>query len=256
MEPQTLYEQYPNDNEYIKSYIEYQRRYEKDARQSDMKLIELVSRVLAGYSEQNRQVRLLDIGCSTGNLLIHLKNAFPTLRLVGGDLSELSIANCKKNSALNGVELEVMDILRLGERAGYYDVITANAILYGFTDDLFESSLRSISEALTPGGSLVAFDFFHPWDQDVELVEKSAHFPQGHPLHFRSYATARKALQSAGLQEPQFSPFQIGIDLPDKGHASIATRTTMTKSGDRLLFRGCLNQPWCHLVARKASKNV
>jgi SAM-dependent methyltransferase len=252
METRTLYERYPNDNEYIKSYIEYQGRYEKDARQSDMKLIELVSRVLASYSTTHRQVRLLDIGCSTGNLLSHLKNAFPTLHLGGGDLSELSIASCRNNSALNGIEFQVMDILRLGEYASCYNIVTANAILYGFADDLFEASLRNIGEALVSGGSLVAFDFFHPWEQDVELIEKSAHFPQGHPLHFRSYSTARAMLLAAGFEEPHFSPFRIGIDLPDKGYSSIATRTTMTKSGDRIMLRGCLSQPWCHLVARKA----
>jgi SAM-dependent methyltransferase len=252
METRTLYEQYPNDNEYIKSYIEYQKRYEKDARQSDMKLIELVSRTLADRPAPQRQKRLLDIGCSTGNLLIHLKNAFPTLHLTGGDLSELSIASCRTNPALSGVELEIMDIMRLGERAGRYDIITANAILYGFADDLFESGLRSMAQALLPGGSLVVFDFFHPWEQDVALIEKSALFPQGHPLHFRSYSTARKALESAGLENFHFSPFQIGIDLPDKGYASVSTRTTMITSGGRIMFRGCLSQPWCHLTARKA----
>jgi SAM-dependent methyltransferase len=251
MEPQKLYEKYPHDNEYIRSYIAYQERYAKDARDSDKKLIEFIGQLLAAHAPANRRPRVLDIGCSTGNLLIHIRRAFPGLDLTGGDLSELSIAGCKANAALAGVALEVMNILRLGERPNHYDVIITNAILYGFTDELFAASLKAINAALVPGGWLVVFDFFHPWEQDVALIEKSALFPDGHPLHFRSYATARKALSAAGFEEPRFTPFEIGVDLPDHGPASITTRTITAKDGQRMQFRGCLSQPWCHAVVRK-----
>jgi SAM-dependent methyltransferase len=251
MQPRELYEKYPNDNEYIKSYIAYQERYAQDARDSDKKLVALVGELLAEHAPADRRPRLLDIGCSTGNLLIHLHRAFPTLELTGGDLSELSIAGCKANEALGGVTLEVMDIRRLGEQPGRYDIVTTNAILYGFTDDLFEASLKAIHQVLVPGGWLVAFDFFHPWEQNVELVEKSAHFPDGHPLHFRSYSTTRAATSAAGFEEPRFAPFEIGVDLPDKGPASISTHTVTARDGRRLQYRGCLSQPWCHMAARK-----
>lgn len=251
MQLRKLYEGYPHDNEYIKSYIEYQQRYAKDARESDKKLIELAGRLLAEYAPAGRPARLLDIGCSTGNLLIHLKRAFPTLDIAGGDLSELSIANCKENPALEGVTLEVMDIRRLDERPNHYDIVTANAILYGFTDELFKSSLKAVNETLVPGGWLIAFDFFHPFDQDVELVEKTTHFLEGHPLHFRSYASTRRALGAAGFGEPRFAPFEIQVDLPDRGPSSVSTRTVMAKDGRRLQYRGCLSQPWCHMAVRK-----
>jgi SAM-dependent methyltransferase len=251
MQPRELYENYPSDNDYIRSYIEYQQRYAREARESDKKLIEIIGLLLAEHAPSGRPARLLDIGCSTGNLLMHLRKAFPTLQLTGGDLSELSIASCRNSPALHGVTLEVMDILCLGERPDHYDIVVANAILYGFTEELFTASLKSIARALAPGSWLVAFDFFHPWEQDVELVEKSAHFPDGHPMHFRSYASARKALIAAGFGEPRFTPFEIKIDLPDEGPSSISTRTVTAKDGSRLQFRGCLTQPWCHLAARK-----
>lgn len=254
MQPRELYEHYPNDNKHIRSYIQYQERYAKDARDSDKTLIALVARVLAEASPAGRAQRLLDIGCSTGNLLIHLRRAFPALELQGGDLSELSIAECRSNPVLAGVKFEVMNILRLDKQATRYDLITANAILYGFTDELFAASLASINRALMPGGWLIAFDFFHPWEQDVELVEKSAIFPNGHPLHFRSFATARKALAAAGFEEPHFQPFEISVDLPDKGPSSISTRTVTAADGRRLQFRGALNQPWCHMMARKPAE--
>jgi SAM-dependent methyltransferase len=251
MQLRELYEKYPRDNEYIRSYIEYQERYAREARESDKKLIEIVGLLLAEYAPADRPARLLDVGCSTGNLLIHLRKAFPTLELTGGDLSELSIASGRNNPALDGVALEVMDILHLGERPDAYDIVVANAILYGFTDHLFAVGLKSVAGALFGGGWLVTFDFVHPWEQDIELLEKSAHFPAGHPLHFRSYASVRKVLVAAGFEEPRFAPFEIQIDLPDSGPGSISTRTVAAKDGRRLQFRGCLSQPWCHMAARK-----
>jgi SAM-dependent methyltransferase len=251
MQTRELYEKYPHDNEYIRSYIAYQERYAKDARDSDKTLIELVGRLLAEHAPAGRKARVLDIGCSTGNLLVHLRRAFPSLDLTGGDLSDLSIAGCRANPALAGVSLEVMDILRLAERPVRYDIVITNAILYGFTDELFAGSLKAINDALVPGGWLVAFDFFHPWEQNVELIERSALFPDGHPLHFRSFSSARAALSVAGFAEPSFAPFEIGVDLPDNGPASISTRTVTASDGRRLQFRGCLSQPWCHMVVRK-----
>ena len=251
MELRDLYAKYPNDNEYIRSYIDYQDRYAKDARDSDKTLVALIGRLLAKDAPKGRQPLLLDIGCSTGNLLIHIKRAFPTLQLTGGDLSELSIASCKSNPALAGVDLQIMDILCLGDVPNRYDIIVTNAILYGFTDELFVGSLKAINQALAPGGWLVSFDFMHPWEQDVALVEKSAHFPDGHPIHFRSFTGVKKSLAAAGFEAPRFEPFVIGVDLPDQGPTSISTRTVPTKDGQRMQYRGCLSQPWCHMAARR-----
>jgi SAM-dependent methyltransferase len=107
MSSRELYENYPPNNEYIRSYIEYQERYAHDARDSDKRLIELVGRLLAERTPTGRRPHLLDIGCSTGNLLAHLRKAYPTVELTGGDLSELSIAECKGNPMLAGATFEV-----------------------------------------------------------------------------------------------------------------------------------------------------
>jgi hypothetical protein len=58
-------------------------------------------------------------------------------------------------------------------------------------------------------------------------------------------------LSAAGFAEPRFTPFEIGVDLPDNGPASISTRTVTARDGRRLQFRGCLSQPWCHMAVRK-----
>lgn len=243
-----LYTGYPNDARHMADYIAYQQRYAGTVRESDRRILAYVADVVQAHGPEGR---LLDIGCSTGNLLRHLKGAFPGLTLAGGDLSEMQLAACREDPDLAGIAFESIDILEI-DRFSTFDVITANAILYGLGAEDFERAAASLAGALRPGGTLIAFDFFHPFDQEVAIVERSAAFPDGHPLHFRSYGWTRSVLASAGFAEPAFHPFAIPIDLPMPGLDSIRTYTRRDAEGARLQFRGTLFQPWCHLVARRA----
>ena len=94
-----------------------------------------------------------------------------------------------------------------------YDIITTNAILYGFDELGFSESISSIASALNPEGYLIAFDFFHPWKQEVSIIEKTGNFPEGHPLHFRSYDLVQSTLKRNGFDDIQFKPFSIGISI-------------------------------------------
>jgi SAM-dependent methyltransferase len=242
---------YPHDTRHMQEYIAYQQRYVSSIRESDRVILELLAATL-GRRRSRAQANVLDIGCSTGNLLRHLKQAFPSLALTGGDLSDLQLDVCRKDPQLAGVDFRRLDITALPADEKY-DAILANAILYGFDQNGFEQSLQSISGALRPGGALIAFDFFHPWRQEVEIIEKTRSFPQGHPLHFRPYIETEAALRAAGFAEVEFTPFQIPIDLPKRDYSieEIWTHTVVTTDGERLLFRGAICQPWCHLRAIK-----
>lgn len=242
-----LYAGYPNDARHMADYIAYQKRYAGTVRESDRRILALVAEVVQASGPG---CRLLDIGCSTGNLLRHLKGAFPGLSLTGGDLSEMQLAACREDPDLAGIAFEAIDILAVG-RFSAFDIVTANAILYGFAPEAFEHAVASIGAALRPGGTLIAFDLFHPFEQEVAIVERSAAFPDGHPLHFRSYGWTRRALAAAGFAEPAFHPFAIPIDLPMPGRDSVRTYTRRDAEGARLQFRGTLFQPWCHMVARR-----
>lgn len=249
MKETDLYRSYPDNESYIRDYIGYQQRYATRIRESDRVVLDIVAERIGVGS--GGQPRLLDIGCSTGNLLRHLRRAFPQIALSGGDLSDLQVEACQKDPGLGGIAFRKMDIQALPESE--YDLITANAILYGFDDAGFQDSIASIGRALKQGGSLIAFDYFHPWKQEISIIERSGSLPDGHPLHFRSYASTRKALEGGGFRDIDFRPFSIPIDLPkpDLGTDLMETYTVPTTDGQRLLFRGAIAQPWCHLVAIK-----
>ncbi len=236
----TLFDTYPNDARHMKDYIAYQRRYVDNIRESDRVILEIVSRLEAE--------NLLDIGCSTGNLLRHIRQAFPKLTLTGGDNSDIQLDECRRDKSLAGIDFAKMDIRDLPSKA--FDIVIANAILYGFSNEEFEKCIISIRRSLRQGGHFIAFDFFHPFAQEIEIIEKSAGFPGGHPLHFRSFGHARSVLSAAGFDRVDFRPFEIAIDLKKPSPESIVSYTIQQLNGPRLLFRGTLFQPWCHLIGR------
>ena len=243
---QDHYKEYVADREFISDYSAYQQKYAEQIRESDRVVVDIVRELAAG--EQG--VRVLDVGCSTGNLLRHLKNLVPGLDLTGADLTPEVLDGCRADPELEGISFEEMDLLDLPE--GRFDVVISNAVLYLMSDEEYERAAASVAAALRPGGSFVAFDFFHEFEQELEIRETSRTHPRGLMLHFRPRASAARVFREAGFEATDFRPFEIPIDLPrhpDDGELISYTRAGA--DGERLLFRGALYQPWCHLVARK-----
>ena len=239
-------------------YNVYQQRYAENPRESDKALIKLIAKAIAPRLEAGEKVSLLDIGCSTGNLLFHMKKAFPALNLTGGDLAPGAIKQCEADPRLQGIDFKVMDILKLPSQR--FDVVVGNAVTYFFNPSQYGKAIASIARALKPNGHFVSYEFFHPFQQNIHIVEKSRSHPDGINIYFRPYSDVQPLLKAHGFGKVEFNPFSIPIDLikgatytnNKSGFEDLNSYTVKNESGERLLFRGTLFQPWCHLVAQKA----
>lgn len=240
------YDHYVKDEAFLAYYNEYQKRYASRIAERDKVLLGIIADKTRGAGS------LLDIGCSTGNLLLHLKRAFPKLSLTGGELAESSLTDARANRELDGVHFQTMDMLDI---PGQYDCIIANAVAVYFGWDEYAAALRSVAKALKPGGVYIAFEWLHPYeDQDLEIVETTVSHPEGLKIHFRPYGKTARAASNAGLADIEFHPFTLPIDLPFPGYTGDAISYTVPRSdGDRMCFRGALYQPWCHMTAVKRS---
>jgi SAM-dependent methyltransferase len=247
------YKAYVADEDFSADYSAYQQRYSEQIRESDRVVIEIVREL----NEKRQGLRVLDIGCSTGNLLRHLNVLVPGLELTGGDLVPDVLSACRADPGLAGIEFEELDLLALPRER--FDIVIVNAVVYLLNDDEFRTAAQSLSGALRAGGALVMFDFFHPFRQELEIKETSRSHPAGLVLHFRSEARGRSILTDAGFDDVEFRPFSIPIDLEPGnryrddpgGFEDLNSYTRLAADGERLLFRGTLYQPWCHLVAQK-----
>jgi SAM-dependent methyltransferase len=242
----TSYGRYVKDENFLAFYNDYQKRYAGEIAERDKVMLGLIAGKTQGRGA------LLDIGCSTGNLLLHMKRAFPEITLTGGELAESSLTAARGNPDLAGIEFRAMDMLDI---PGQYDCITANAVTYLFNHAEYEKAVASIARALRPNGTFISFDWYHAFDgQDLVITEFTAGHPDGLVIHARPYSRVSDIFRKVGLDDIAFRPFLIPIDLPeplDKSGDPI-TYTVKQENGDRLCMRGALFQPWCHIVAKKA----
>jgi SAM-dependent methyltransferase len=243
------YQEYVSDREFLDDYNAYQQKYAQRMRESDRVILNLVGGLLPELPVTSEAPRLLDIGCSTGNLLLHLKATYrERLDLVGGDLAKSSLDVCRANPALAGIDFQEMDIFNLPK--GAFELIVVNAVFYMFDDEQYARALASVCKALTPGGSMITYDFAHDFAQDIEIIEKTSSHPNGLRLCFRPKAAVQAAMLAAGFSQVEFMPFELPIDLPRPADdREIVTYTVKVESDRRMAFRGTLYQPWCHMVA-------
>lgn len=232
----------------MERYRQYQQRYATNMRESDRVLLSLVEREISVPAP-----RILDLGCSTGNLLLHMRRRLPQATLGGLDLSVSTIERNRQDPALRGIEFVVGDLLEL-DQPDAYDVVTVNVVFWALDDRAAGQALVRVFRCLRPGGALVAFELLQPWRQELEIVETTREHPQGLRLFFRSQDRFRALVLAAGFVEPRLQPFTMPFDLPRPDDlADNRSYTEMTTAGTRLCFRGALFQPWCHAVARKPS---
>ncbi len=234
------YTDYVVDKHFLDQYNAYQARYAVRMPERDKVTLQLLGALASG-----KNAKVLDIGCSTGNLLLHMKRLYPQFELHGGDLAESSIAVARANPELAGISIRKMDMLSID---GHYDVIISNAVTYLFDDVLFAKAAASVRKAAK---SWIDFDWFSPFDdQRLTIREVSPSHPDGLDIHVRPYNAATELLRRAGFQEISFRKFEIPIDLPFRGFAGDPiTYTEKTADGRRLQLRGALYQPWHHLIA-------
>jgi trans-aconitate methyltransferase len=247
MPSELTYRDYVGDEAHMEAYRAYQQKYAGRIRESDRKLISLLQR----HAGDLRGRTLLDMGCSTGNLLLHLKHALPGLALEGADLVERIIVENAGKPELAGVSFRVMDMLEM-DADRRYDVVVANAALMFFDDVEFERAVFNLSRAVKPGGLLAVFDLFHPFEETITVVETSAAHPNGLKFSLRSHRQVRRAVEGGGLEPPSFETWSMPMDMPrPTDRADLTTYTVRTDGGERLSFRGALYQPWCHMLARR-----
>ena len=244
MEKQDLYQKYAEDELVMNVYIDYQQRYKEVPRESD----KIIISALRNNPSIINGGKILDVGCSSGNLLKHLIRIIPQASLTGLDIHAPSIENAKLDPDLEDVKFIVGDMESLPS-GSFYDVVIFNAIT-GCLDD--EQFTKAITRAAAMTKKIIIFDWINPFDQELEIVERTKKFPSGFPWAVRSETTFRKLLTSVGFNSVEFSPFEIGIDLPKpEDKSSVVSYTVPLPSGSRMSFRGCFCQPWSHLFAEK-----
>ena len=143
--------------------------------------------VFAGRDQ--RQLRLLDVGCGTGRFLDLVKQVWPRLPSLGLDLSEPYIRYAKRDlSRWSRINFVVGNAESIPVPEAFYDAVTSVFLFHELPPKVRRIIFAECARVLKPGGRLVLVDSLQSGDQaDYEGLFEL--FPQNyHEPYYASYA--------------------------------------------------------------------
>ncbi len=149
-----------------------------------------------------RDIKILDIGCSSGIFLKDLeKLGFKTENLYGIDISEEAIKNCKINGIDNSYVMDAQNITL----AETFDIIIASDCLEHLEDD--KKALKNWKNLLKIGGQMYVFvpAFMSLWSYHDEIN-----------MHYRRYTNSelKSKLTAENLEIQKASYWNFFLFLP------------------------------------------
>jgi ubiquinone/menaquinone biosynthesis C-methylase UbiE len=135
-----------------------------------------------------RQLRLLDIGCGTGRFLDFVKQAWPRLQVVGLDLSDAYIRHARhhlRRWSRTSFVVSKAETIPLPDSS--QDAVTTIFLFHELPPKVRRRALRECARVLKPGGRLILLDSLQRDDQkDYEGLLQL--FPQNyHEPFYASY---------------------------------------------------------------------
>ena len=142
--------------------------------------------IFAGRDQ--RQLRLLDIGCGTGRFLDFVKQVWPRLPITGLDMSEAYVRHARhhlRRWARTNFVVSKAEAIPLPDRS--QDAVTSIFLFHELPPKVRRSALRECARVLKPGGRLILQDSLQRDDQkDYEGLLQL--FPQNyHEPYYASY---------------------------------------------------------------------
>jgi ubiquinone/menaquinone biosynthesis C-methylase UbiE len=138
--------------------------------------------------------RILDLGCSCGQLVVALKERFPEAEVWGVDIGAPMVRYAHMRA--RNLKSEVHFAQRLAEDTGFpdnhFDVVTSNIMFHEVTAEAARAIVKETNRVLRPGGVFYPIDFYtsveppkaayakfrswwdHRWNNEVWRLEYTA----------------------------------------------------------------------------------
>jgi ubiquinone/menaquinone biosynthesis C-methylase UbiE len=114
---------------------------------------------LVAQAELGAGLRVLEIGCGTGNVTTRVKRAEPGADVVGTDPDPLALARAQRKArGLTGIRFERAYAQELPYGDGEFDRVLSSMMLHHLDDEVKAGAAAEIHRVLRPGGRLHIVD--------------------------------------------------------------------------------------------------
>ena len=191
-------------------YIYFQENYYENKKEIFKFVIDLLKNKLS--KNKIEEYSLLDLGCSRGELLYHIKNDLKNYKsLVGLDYSQVLIDSAKSQDFSNDISFIVGDAENFS-LSQQFDFIVCVGVT-GYFDSL-QNLFSNIEAHLSEDSTAFVIHLFNKLDVDVLVKYRNNkyfdEFQPGWNLH--SISTARKELENTGLKLLNMHEFQLSFN--------------------------------------------
>ena len=164
-------------------------------------------------------MKVLDVGCGAGHLMIQLARDFPKCKFVGVEVDRFAVNDAQKHIEENGVEDRVSALLVDAASMEYdrgFDLVNMAVVLHEIRPDIRRRAMADCYKALKDSGEIVIFEFAYPErledfrkpeyapgikDQFYEVTWRSEHIP---------VAARHQLLLEVGFKDPSTIPLFAG----------------------------------------------
>jgi ubiquinone/menaquinone biosynthesis C-methylase UbiE len=146
----------------------------------------LLHKLFAGRDQ--RQLRLLDIGCGTGRFLDFVKQAWPRLQIIGLDMSDAYVRHARRHlRRWSRTRFVIGKAEAIPFPDSSQDAVTSIFLFHELPPKVRRGALRECARVLKPGGRLIIQDSLQCDDQK-EYEGLLQLFPQNyHEPYYASY---------------------------------------------------------------------
>jgi ubiquinone/menaquinone biosynthesis C-methylase UbiE len=128
---------------------------------------------LVAQAELGSGLRVLEIGCGTGNVTTRVKRAEPGADVVGTDPDPLALARAQRKACgMTGIRFERAYAQELPFADGEFDRVLSSMMLHHLDDDVKAAAAAEIHRVLRPGGVLHIVDIGGPMTASDGLMAR------------------------------------------------------------------------------------
>lgn len=202
-------------------YASHSEAFSRDARALTRHIVPLAYKFMAIPSVPGLQQRLeagmrvLDVGCGSGQLMVELAQAFPACVFVGVEADGSAVEDASRLVEESRVKDRVSVALAAAESMAYrgeFDLVNLAAVLHEIRPGARRRAVANCRQALRESGEVLVFDFAYPEtaedfrrpeyapgikDQFYELILGHEHL---------SAAARHRLLVDSGFRDPVTSP--------------------------------------------------